>query len=466
MCVPSILSYSIRFVGSECVADLNFRRAPFRPATCPSSPSFSCSQSIFSDAMGGIAYLGGMVKKLGSQLGDVDAVEETFKKGGAKLKSAFEDAYQFITEDEEIQRHPISGSPPRRTGQGASNAEATPSKDLSTSSAVPSTPSAFPSTPGSAPSNASSSSSGSSATMTASAPASRASLASPTFASLFEAKMGAVDLSALENLSMHASLQLQQILRKLDDAQRVTVAQQQDELRAIFAADSLAEGEAVMDLATVTLPESTTATAEGEEPTRDKFQTQLQALHQKVSFYASRTASLQSFALKALNECNIPDTGDIQALTEGTLNYRGKMQLEALRQLAEFTALSVHQILLAAEHVKEHHQRDPSMDIVAHAKLVHALTLTTKQLAWSISSHIVASMKALGNTFKEKATTIGAAHQSTPATVQATLKRISAGISSVQLDLATAMGSLLDASRFTIAIFQHLQASKLTSTQV
>ena len=257
---------------------------------------------------------------------------------------------------------------------------------------------------------------------------------------------------------MHASLQLQQLLRKLDEAQRATAAKQQEELRGLFAADVLANGESPLDLSTLQLPESN---AEGDAPTREKFQTQLQALNQKVSFYASRSASLQAFALKAISECTVPENGDIQALAEGTLNYRGKMQLEALRQLAEFTALSVHQLLLLAEHVKEHHAQNPSMDVIAHAKLTHALALTTKQFAWNIASQVVASMKALGNAFKDKAAETVPQHEGTAQTVPSTLKRISAGISSVQLDLATATGSLLDASRFTIAVFQQIQATKI-----
>jgi hypothetical protein len=394
------------------------------------------SQSLLSDALGSIAYLGGVMKKIGSHIGDVNSVEETLKSGGKKLASAWEEAYQFITEDEERQDQPH---------QPSTETPSTPSKPIREAS--PSTPSAFPSTPSTAQSSTGAQQ--------------RPSLASPTFASLFEAKLGQVHFATLENMSMQASLQLQQIVRKLTEPQRALLTKQQDELRAIYAEDVATTA---LDLETLKLP--------GESPSssREKFQTQLAALHQKLAFYSSRTASLQAFALKAVAECDVPEDGaNLKALSEGTLNYRGKMQLEGLRQVSEFCALAVHQILLATEHVKESYEtaEDPkSVNLVEHARIIHGLALTTKELVWNISSQIVASMKTLGNSFKSRvpnAQTDPAAQ----AVVQSTLKRISSGINNLQLDLATAASQILDASRFTLALVQHfeaLNASNSTAT--
>lgn len=369
-------------------------------------------------------------------------MEASIRRGSEKLQSAFNDAYHFITDDEEVQKRPS-------TQPGASSSASAPQTPAKEERNRPNT--ASPSTP--------------------STPASRGTLASPTFASLFESKMGVVDMSALENLSTQSSIHLQQHLRRLSDEQRVLAMNQQEELRAIFAPDLLANENEGLNFGALELPAlgslaaaaptDTTPSEEGEEvQARAKFQTALAALHQKIEFYASRTASLQSYALKAVSEAVIPEDGNIQALSEGTLNYRGKMQLEALRQVAEFTALSVHQILLSAEYVLSLHKTYPSADIIPYAKLTHQLALTCKFHVTAISHQIFLSMKTLGNSFKEKAST-AMAHPSTQSTGQATLKRISAGLNNVQLDLATAMASILDASRFTLAVFQHHGALNL-----
>ena len=413
--------------------------------------------------MGGIAFLGDMVKKIGSQIGDVDQMEATLKRGKEKLVTAVGDAYSFITEDEETQRQPSEGNPSSSSASASNHAPQTPSKSTS---AVPNTPSHFPSTPSSAPSSSNTSVPVStSPAPTASTAASRPSLASPTFASLFEAKHGNVDLAALENLSMQSSIQLQQIVRKLSESQRAHVTEQQEQLRSIFAQDSLTDSAASLDLASLVLPAAASEQEVGSEAqqAREKFATHIAALHQKLSFYASRTSSLQGFALKALSEVVVPEDGDIKSLSEGTLNYRGKMQLEALRQLAEFTALSIHQLLLLAEHVQQERASNPQMDLTSYAEMMHSIALTTRAHASAISNQIIAAMRALGNSFKEKANGTPNKHPETATLGPSTLKRISAGISNVQLDLATAMSSIIDASRFTLALFQHLQAQNVNS---
>lgn len=415
--------------------------------------------------MGGIAYLGEMVKKIGSQIGDVDDIEATFKRGKEQLVTAVGEAYSFITEDEETQRVPSGSSPSSSSASRSSAAPHTPSKGTS-QSAVPNTPSHFPSTPSSAPASSNTSVPVStSPAPSVAASSSRPSLASPTFTSLFEAKHGNVDLAALENLSMQSSIQLQQIVRKLTESQRANVTEQQEQLRAIFAQDSLTDGAASLDLATLALPAAVTEQEVGSEAhqAREKFATHIAALHQKLSFYASRTSSLQGFALKALSDLEVPEDGDVKALSEGTLNYRGKMQLEALRQLAEFTALSIHQLLLLAEHVQQERASNPDMDLTSYAEMMHSIALTTRAHASTISNQIISAMRALGNSFKEKANGTAVKHPETATLGPSTLKRISAGISNVQLDLATAMSSIIDASRFTLALFQHLQAQSVNS---
>ena len=412
--------------------------------------------------MGGIAYLGDMMKKLGSQIGDVDSVEATFKRGKDKLVSAVGEAYTFITEDDESQSLPKDAQNTSNTSSAPNAALQTPSKSNSQASGIPATPSHFPSTPSSAPSSSNTSVPvTTSPAPTSAASTSRPSLASPTFASLFEAKHGNVDLAALENLSMQSSIQLQQIVRKLSETQRAQVTEQQEQLRSIFAIDAANETNPTLDLATLSLPGSPSDqdSASESNQAREKFTTHIAALHQKLAFYASRTSSLQGFALKALSELEVPENGDIKALSEGTLNYRGKMQLEALRQLAEFTALSIHQILLLAEHVQQEHTVNPNIDLVAYAQMMHSLALTVRSHASTIAGQIIAAMRVLGNSFKERATNgASSSHPDTPTLGPSTLKRISAGISNVQLDLATAMSSIIDASRFTLALFQYLQA--------
>lgn len=418
--------------------------------------------------MGGIAYLSDMVKKIGSQIGDVDNVEATLKRGKDKLVTAVGDAYSFITEDEVPQSAPRDGNLASSSAPRANNAPQTPTRPTSQAS-VPDTPSHFPSTPSSAPSTSNTSVPvTTSPAPSASAASARPTLASPTFASLFEAKHGNVDLAALENLSMQSSIQLQQIVRKLSETQRSQVTEQQEQLRAIFAQDSLADGATGLDFGTLALPPviiDQEADSEAHQA-REKFATHIAHLHQKLAFYASRTSSLQAFALKALSELAVPEDGDIKALSEGTLNYRGKMQLEALRQLAEFTALSIHQLLLLSEHVQKEFATNPNMDLTAYAEMTHQLALTSRAHASTISGQVIAAMRALGNSFKEKATSaVATAHPETSALGPSTLKRISAGISNVQLDLATAMSSIVDASRFTLALFQHLQAQGVNSDQ-
>lgn len=410
------------------------------------------------------------MKKLVSQIGDVENVEATLKRGKEKFVTAVGEAYSFITEDSESQQT-LRGD---NINSNQSNSSRTPSKQGQ--SGVPNTPSAFPSTPGTPSASSSTSTSGQTSSNNATASqSSRPSLASPTFNSLFEAKLGAVDFASLENLSMQSSLVLQQLLRKMSEDQRSHVVAQQEKLRSIFALDSLADPASALNLATFSLPNiDTTETLESENVgdeslthAREQFKTQLEVLNQKIAFYASRTSSLQGFALKALNECVIPENGDIKILSEGTLNYRGKMQLEALRQLAEFTALAVHQILLLTELIqKESATKNSEASLILYAEIVHNLALTCKDHVSSISAQMIASMRLLGNTFKEKATgPIASSHPETASLGPATLKRISAGISNVQLDLATATSSIIDASRFTLAVFQQLQAQTVKSSE-
>lgn len=396
--------------------------ARLRPEKADQCEDVCFSQSLLGDALVGINFLGGMVKKLGEKLGDVDSMEASFKKGGQRLATAFEDAVSFITDDEETQRRPNETS-------SRSPAPSTPQKQAD--SAVPSTPSAFPATPGS--------------TQTSTSTPSKAPAAAPTFSSLFEAKLGSVHLQTLENLSMQSSLQLQQIVRKLTPEQRDIVTKQQDELRAIYAPDVT---ETPMDLEHLALPAHVP----------DTLKSQLIALHQKCSnFYASRTASLQGFAIKAIDEFVLPVDNDLKTFSDLALSYRGKLQLEGLRQLAEFCAMAVGFVLQYAETITQAFKENPAMDLIEHARLIHGIALTIKVHAWAIVTPIIAAMKALGNSYRAKVPNLEADPNAKTA-AQATLKRFTTGINNLQLDSATATSSVLDASRFTLAIIQHLHA--------
>lgn len=266
----------------------------------------------------------------------------------------------------------------------------------------------------------------------------------PTFNSLFEAKLGAVHLSSLENLALDSSIKSQKVYKKLNSDLFDESKKQEKLIEDIYSSNQVEN----IDLSLLEFP-----FYKKDDDDDPKLIQNLETLVKKKSIYNSRIEAINIHANKLIQsnlESSIQETIN---LTQIIVNYCTKLQIEGLRQISEFTSLSIFQILISVQYFKSA-LITKSISLIEGSQYLVSLSLICKENITNITSEIISSMKIFLNklkTFKFDESN----------NVEDSLKKIHFFISSMQTDKEIAVSSLFEAKNLSLTVMKYLSLSKL-----